>query len=875
MYQSCIILTAALLLLTIPLTLAEEQERGRFPDKMVVTVLDEEGKPITHANGWRHFGQYTNFTVNEHGIFEIPITPDQWQRVPSLSFEVKTEGYGTFLAVFDYEPIIPDTFTVVLKPAQKIGGLVVDDEGKPVEGVEVSLRVHPDNNFNAPRGLIVSFEVKTDANGRWSLFHLPVAERFPHLLLRKEGYLQTNIGDIPATRLNPDAAGQFNEKVVIERGYVCTGRVVDEAGAPIEGVSLRLGRGWGGDPTITTDKDGVFRFENRSLTDRDLLTAYVSGKAPQMLFVEVHSVEEPIKVVMKPGRTVTFVVTDSAGQPLNDVAFSVASIDGFPGRRGHQADLPFLQENNKSGEDGRFVWNDAPDSLCEISCWLRGYVRAQLHIEPGQDTFALTLHRSLVKLNVVDDETGELIPAFIVTTKYYTNPEDERPRSWTHPEGGAGGTKEMHLDGSDTNAWQFDIQAPGYETTSSRRVVRGEEDVVLEVRMKKAAEATVIPAPDQGRGQAPAGIQTEDVNPVSLDPRLRGGDGKAETPLFPLSGGVILTPDGENAANATVQIAVKDSLCGPSAAPIQADSEGKFVLTNATHRSIGPQEFVVHISHPSGAIILNGKDFRANHDREANADAEPIRLTKWGRIEGTLQAGDRKLEGADLHIRWVKPDDLPVGVSPWRGARTKKDGRFVIEEVMPGTINVLRLVHAGGLGSSWSSYYGTIEVKPGETTVCVIGGTGRAVVGRAMVPANISFMQYTARIVPKPDDLADLKTPTIPREYLPQPDDDPETCNLRLLAWYQTDEGKEYQRQSERNSRAVRNLRFFALNRDGTFRFDDLPAGDYALVISETVNCGLGTEVGDWHLQTVFTVAEQGGALPIDLGELPLVRNPQ
>ena len=109
---------------------------------------------------------------------------------------------------------------------------------------------------------------------------------------------------------------------------------------------------------------------------------------------------------------------------------------------------------------------------------------------------------------------------------------------------------------------------------------------------------------------------------------------------------------------------------------------------------------------------------------------------------------------------------------------------------------------------------------------------------------------------------------------MPQPDDDPETCNLRLLAWYETDEGKEYQRQIERYQRAVsQQLRFFPLNRDGTFRLDDLPAGDYVLVISENINCGVGTEAGDWHWQSVFAVDEQEETSPIDLGELPLVGN--
>jgi len=83
---------------------------------------------------------------------------------------------------------------------------------------------------------------------------------------------------------------------------------------------------------------------------------------------------------------------------------------------------------------------------------------------------------------------------------------------------------------------------------------------------------------------------------------------------------------------------------------------------------------------------------------------------------------------------------------------------------------------------------------------------------------------------------------------------------------------KEYQRQSERSGKALRQLQFSVLKKEGTFRFDDLPAGDYALVISLTDNCGMDFGAGDWYLQSSFTVDGQSDTLPIDLGKLSFVR---
>ena len=839
------------LLLLVPLAQTEEA-RGRFPETMTVTVVDEEGKPITNANGFHRFGKYVNFKVDENGIFEISMKDVEKWKV--TDFTVQAEGYGPFSAHFSEDPIIPETFTVVMKPAQKIGGIVVDEEGNPVEDVNVQCAIFFETNYKVADLFFTPIKTKTDAEGKWSLFQLPATfNAFPNLSLQKEGYLKMGVNNIPVARLNPDAAGQFNEKIVLERGYTFSGRVVDESRQPLEDVAVHHGiEHWTSDyKQVRSDREGNFGFENLRLNDQALLMTHAPGKAPQMLFVEIRSENKPIEIVMKPGRKVTFDVSNSSGRPLKDVTFHVVEIDGLPGST-HSMSLPFLQTDNKTDKNGRFVWNDAPDSLCEIDCRLRNYVSSYISITPDQETIALTLYRSPIRINVRDAETDEPIPAFVVKQKMYSATDTDRASSWSMPEAGTGGTMRMYFDGGKNRANSFDVQALGYKTASSRKVVLGEEDVVLEIRMQKAAETAT--APDAANQQA-------------------------ETGLFPLSGGMILTPDGKSAANATVKIAVAAAACGPDAEPVYSDDAGKFLLSDAQHRMMGPQEFVLFITHPTGAAVISSKDFRSKHDREANVDAEPIRLLNWGRIEGALQVGDRKLEGTGLHIRWNKPDDLPVAPSFYRGTTTKKDGRFVFEQVLPGTVHVMRFVRGGDFYSSWSSYCGTVEVKPGETTVCTLGNTGRTVIGKAAVneavaPETIDFRQYTARLVVKPENLDDLITPELPREFWCDPSaDDSESCSLARLAWDDTAEGKEYAERLARNNAANRNARFSFLQRDGTFRFDGLPAGDYALVISLSKNCGLDFTRGDWYRLSTFTVADGDETQPLDLGELSLEQN--
>jgi len=236
-----LIATAALLLLSASFLSAQET-RGRFPEKMTVTVVDENGKPITHANGFHRFGQYVNFNVNEKGIFEIPMNEEKLKQWSTTDFTVKAEGYGPFSAHFKEDPIIPETFTVVLKPAQKIGGIVVDDDENPVEGVVVNFSIYFETSYKVESPpFVTTVETKTDTEGKWSFFQLPAIAQEAQFALQKEGYLRTFMGNIPVARLNPDAEGQYHEKIVIERGYVFSGKVIDETGTPIEGVTLQLG----------------------------------------------------------------------------------------------------------------------------------------------------------------------------------------------------------------------------------------------------------------------------------------------------------------------------------------------------------------------------------------------------------------------------------------------------------------------------------------------------------------------------------------------------------------------------------------------------------------------------------------------------------
>lgn len=820
---------------------------------MIVKVVDESGKPIINANGYYRFNNYINFQVDENGVIEIPM-PAQGSDLRTADITILAEGYGPYSAMFRSDPTIPEIFTAVLKPAQRIGGgVVVDEDRNPVEGVNVELSIRFETAYKTADIFVTSVDTKTDAQGKWSLFHLPTTfNGSPSLSLEKQGYLLTPIYDVPVAKLNPDAQGNYNERLTIEKGYRFPGRIVNENGSPIKDATVQLSSDFRslGEPQ-NTNGNGLFSFENCSLNDRVLLTVKASGKAAHAQWVEIRSEENPIQITMTPGRKITFEIVDSAGQPVPEVSVNINHINGMPGGHYH-LQTKMIQE--KTDDTGKIIWNEGPGVPFDFSCSKKDYSGVENRAKIDQDTIRITLYRSKINLKIVDDDTGEPIPAFTVMTRVYENEDSERYNFSFSPTSGSNGLKETHFNDRHGRACHFDVEAPGYEKQSSRKVKYGEENLELEIRLVRSSQPQETTAKDE--------TEIADV---------------ASEPLFPLSGGKVLTPEDVPAVNATVEVVVPESICVVDAKPVHTNENGEFLLSDDQWQTIGPQNFVLKITHPSGAIAFEGSEFRKRCDIHSDKDAQAITLQRWGRIEGTLICGTKTLEGTSVSASWEKPDSLSAHPRFYSATGTKKEGRFVLEQVFPGTISINRYISAERGPFLWSTYYGTVEVAPGETVRCTIGGTGRAVVGKAVVVTDledVDFTKYTARLVKKPENPDDLTAPELPSEYQfdrNRSQDDQFSCNLRQLRWYQTPEGARYQEQLKRYLKATNNIRFNVLRSDGTFRFDDLPDGDYTLVISKTENCGLDCVVGPLHYHGFFTVDQSPQTkAPLKLGELTL-----
>ena len=238
---------------------------------------------------------------------------------------------------------------------------------------------------------------------------------------------------------------------------------------------------------------------------------------------------------------------------------------------------------------------------------------------------------------------------------------------------------------------------------------------------------------------------------------------------------------------------------------VETDAKGRFTFADV------PEDFVIVASHESGFAEIDGIDFTAS---------APIRLERWGQIEGTLYAG--RLPAAPL-----EPLTLGLGtrrhyaafVQYEHRAETKTDGRFVFRRVRPGWLTI------GRESSSRTLAYGSVSqrpiyVEPGETLKITLGNAGQPLVGSFILPPDSN----------RPTDVAwgPCTLETV-RPEIPHPAGFDQMTGIEkgqwYHQWYKTPEGRAYRERTYHDPDRRRYI--FQPNDDNTFRIDNVIPGRY------------------------------------------------
>jgi RNA polymerase sigma factor (sigma-70 family) len=664
---------------------AQDEGVGR---SIELRVVDQRtGKPLAHvAIGVEVEGNLRERkTTDDAGRAAVAVPAPTPQR---LSVKARKDGYATITAWLSDPEIrdnLPSSYTLRMYPAETLGGVVRDENDRPVEGVQVTPTIGTiaDEFHLRPEMFDDPAPATTDAQGRWRCSGLPAGIDHERISIRftHPDYQEVSLPNGQAI----DGLRQ-GKATVLPRGLELAGRVVDPAGQPIRGARVLRGsdRFLPDFARAETDADGRWRFPHLPAGET-VLTVHVPVYAPALQKVVVRPGLPPLELRLAKGRPVRGRVVNARGEPLSGATVN------FDGWRGHRT----LEWQIFTNNDGEFQWTDAPPDSFWVDVWRTDYLRIdRREVPPAGGELTITMTRQLkVRGTVVDAATRHAVQSFTLVPgrdngngfATYWDRRHDRPFR--------GGRYEIAFeDEAGPSGRRLRIEADGYMPAVCRVIHDGEDDPVVNFVLHKSTGVSgVAHAPD--------------------DAPMAGADVVMVLPSQP----AFLT----NGRPPTIN----------DHRVVKTGHDGRFTFP--------PQE------PPYSIVVLHDRGFAEQAVRDAEAPpVTDLTVRPWGRIEGTLRIGNRPGAGQTLNLTYHEHGDTPSARPWWSGSATTDDtGRFVFERVMPGEVTVARRVLIKDMSHSqtWGHSHGMpVVVRPGETARPNMGGVGRPVVGKVTVPAGFT-----------------------------------------------------------------------------------------------------------------------------------------
>ena len=284
------------LVLTIPAVGASGPTRpGRVLDLRVVERDGETpvaGAAILSKSGHQD-GPVSRGATDDQGHCAVPVPPDA-EKSRHFAINMWKDGFVPvrvlwgYTREFEFEGV-PAAYTVILDRGVPIGGIVRDEQGRPVAGARVfptfaGTRRSEIEYLEAPPDLGFS----TDAQGRWNASILPATCTTGELVARVEHPRYLSSGQFYDRRLPVKDLRALTAALVMQAGFTVRGTVTDQNGRPIEGATVV----WRGtdEPSeplrVKAGTGGRFAFENRP-PGIALIAAEVPGLATDVKQVQL------------------------------------------------------------------------------------------------------------------------------------------------------------------------------------------------------------------------------------------------------------------------------------------------------------------------------------------------------------------------------------------------------------------------------------------------------------------------------------------------------------------------------------------------------------------------------------------------------------
>ncbi len=705
----------------------------------------------------------------------------------------------------------------------------------------------------------------------------------------------------------------------LDAGWSVGGVILDDAGQPVVGVSVRPSvrfkkrpgdlRELGVGTVVKTDAAGHWRYDSVPVS-KDAVHVELNHtdfepdrRSLSRAEFGIGLDQPPVaRITLDRGLSVVGTVTDTDGQPIAGATIRTKLINDI--------------RETKTNELGTYRLSGLEPAMARIVVFAPGKATdmRELRLEAGLDPLDFTMSPGGTVRVRVQDEQGRPVPKARIFFQHWRGPF--RYFEFNHvsqyaDENGVWVWNEAPLDGFEADICPPNGMQLGKQPLLAREeeflfrtppalVIRGK---VIDAETKQPVKSfTVVPglrwddgsihwsrseqfaAVDgqyqlrhvhdqearlvriEAEGYQPAVSRNikSDEGQVTIDFELRTGKDLAAT---------VLTSEGVPASNARValglagsQIIVRNGdidLRQTYCAHRETTAEGKFRFP--------PEEkpFQIVITHPQGYMYL---------DATAETFPATITLEPWAKVEGTFRIGKDPVPRVPLSLNPAGFHSYGEGVphvSTHYESSTDQNGRFVFDRVVPGRARIgrriLLMVNEGAKDIASSSMV-PVELPGGKTTHLDLGGEGRPVVAQfEPPPGHQGKVDWAFAIVNVGLAQADLPMPNPPN--IPEAiRADVAKRQLWILQWQQTPEGRawtayravieEQQRQSDSNP-----YHWASVDRTGKVRFEDMPAGVYMLSIRFEQNAP-----GKLHGYrfTIPPMAEPRTDEPLDLGVLTL-----
>lgn len=713
-------------------------------------------------------------TTNDRGrlVFSMPHQSKRFELF------LTHHGFGPYCARWvsenSTEPV-PSRVVAELEAGWSVGGIIVDDDGKPVAGVvvnpSVELKKRPGDNQQLGSGA----HVKTDAAGRWRFDSVPVSMKEVFAEIKHPQYKPAR-RSLTRAEFGIEPGNEIAAKITLDRGVTVTGMITDDKGQPIAGALLRT-EFLNDIREAKSAEDGTYHLRACEPVEARIVVS-AEGRALDMKLVRISPDMGPIDFQMQPGGKVRVRVVDREGQPVPK-----ARIFFQQWRGGQIAYFEFDHVNAYADDNGVWEWNEAPlDEFQADICPPDGITLPRQPIVAREEVYVFKTYPVLeITGRVIDAETGkqiekfEVLPGVRSSVSHMNWVESQRFRAT----GGTFTVRQRH----GYLAHLVRVEASGYLPSVSREVKSDEGEVAITFELRKGKDVL-------------AKVVDQKAQPIEGAKVVLG-----------IAGSQISIKNGDIDEGSTY------------ATQLKTDEAGKFRFP--------PQDkdFQLVITHPSGFAYLKSTP--------EWPQLKIIRLEPWARVEGTFRVGTMEMANVPLTINTSTPQsfgkDAPRIFAQY-DVTTGPGGKFMFERVFPGKASIgrriMRTVNDGAADAT-SSCMVRMNVPGGETLRIELGGTGRPATGTLVPPDGFEGEVH---------------------------------WNFASINVRTNGEDRE-------NPGPYFNASF---GRDGRFRIDDMPAGEYTL----TVRFSKQPPGSLPPLQfTVPAIEGKRSDVPVDLGVLKLIKN--